>query len=289
MSELQKVTRSLAGAPARDRILANLRERIAQAGSPRIALATVLVGNDAPSHKYVASKHATAQSIGIESVQVELPATTTQQDLEAEVSRLANDPHVHGILVQMPLPEHLNTEAVLRHIPAEKDVDGLTEASLGRLMRGIDGHVGCTPLGVLRLLQHYDIPTAGKHVVVIGRSILVGLPLSILLARKGIDATVTLAHSRTADLEGLCRSADIVVSATGVARSITSEHVAPGATLIDVGISRTEKGIVGDIDAESVDGFAGALTPMPGGTGLMTVACLMENTVSAAVMQGVQV
>jgi methylenetetrahydrofolate dehydrogenase (NADP+)/methenyltetrahydrofolate cyclohydrolase len=289
MSELQKVTRSLAGAPARDRILANLRERIAQAGSPRIALATVLVGDDAPSHKYVASKHATAQSIGIESVQVELPADTTQQALETEVLRLANDPQVHGILVQMPLPEHLNTEAVLRHIPAEKDVDGLTEASLGRLMRGIDGHVGCTPLGVLRLLQHYDIPTAGKHVVVIGRSILVGLPLSILLARKGVDATVTLAHSRTADLEGLCRSADILISATGVARSITSEHVAPGATLIDVGISRTEKGIVGDIDAESVDGFAGALTPMPGGTGLMTVACLMENTVSAAVMQGVKV
>jgi methylenetetrahydrofolate dehydrogenase (NADP+)/methenyltetrahydrofolate cyclohydrolase len=289
MSELQKVTRSLAGAPARDRILADLRERIAQAGSPRIALATVLVGDDAPSHKYVASKHATAQSIGIESVQVELPADTTQQALETEVLRLANDPQVHGILVQMPLPEHLNTEAVLRHIPAEKDVDGLTEASLGRLMRGIDGHVGCTPLGVLRLLQHYDIPTAGKHVVVIGRSILVGLPLSILLARKGIDATVTLAHSRTADLEGLCRSADILISATGVARSITSEHVAPGATLIDVGISRTEKGIVGDIDAESVDGFAGALTPMPGGTGLMTVACLMENTVSAAVMQGVKV
>lgn len=289
MSELQKVTRSLAGAPARDRILIDLRERIARAGSPRIALATVLVGDDAPSHKYVASKHATAQSIGIESVQVELPANTSQQALEAEVIRLASDPGVHGILVQMPLPEHLNTEAVLRHIPAEKDVDGLTEASLGRLMRGIDGHVGCTPLGVLRLLQHYDIPTAGKHVVVVGRSILVGLPLSILLARKGIDATVTLAHSRTSDLEGLCRSADIVVSATGVARSITSAHVAPGATLIDVGISRTEKGIVGDIDAKSVDGVAGALTPMPGGTGLMTVACLMENTVNAAVMQGVQV
>lgn len=289
MSDTQKITQSLAGAPARDRILADLRERIAKAGSPRIALATVLVGNDAPSHKYVASKHATAQSIGIESVQVELPANATQQTLEAEVERLANDPSVHGILVQMPLPDHLNTEAVLQHIPAEKDVDGLTEASLGRLMRGVDGHVGCTPLGVLRLLQHYDIPTAGKHVVVVGRSLLVGLPLSVLLARKGIDATVTLAHSRTTDLESVCRSADILISATGVARSITSEHVAPGATLIDVGISRTEKGIVGDIDAESVDGVAGAITPMPGGTGLMTVACLMENTVNAAVMQGVTV
>ena len=289
MSAAQITTRVLAGAPARDRILDNLRTRITSAASPRIALATVLVGNDAPSHKYVASKHATAQSIGIESVEVELPANTTQQALEAEVRRLANDPGVHGILVQMPLPSHLDTEAVLRLIPAEKDVDGLTEASLGRLMRGVDGHVGCTPLGVLRLLQHYNIPTAGKHVVVVGRSILVGLPLSILLARKGIDATVTLAHSRTEDLVALCRSADIVVSATGVARSITAQHIAHGATLIDVGISRTEQGIVGDIDAGSVAGIAGALTPMPGGTGLMTVACLMENTVNAAVMQGVQV
>ncbi len=289
MSAAQITTRVLAGAPARDRILDNLRTRITSAASPRIALATVLVGNDAPSHKYVASKHATAQSIGIESVQVELPANTTQLALETEVRRLANDPGVHGILVQMPLPSHLDTEAVLRLIPAEKDVDGLTEASLGRLMRGVDGHVGCTPLGVLRLLQHYNIPTAGKHVVVVGRSILVGLPLSILLARKGIDATVTLAHSRTEDLVALCRSADIVVSATGVARSITAQHIAHGATLIDVGISRTEQGIVGDIDAGSVAGIAGALTPMPGGTGLMTVACLMENTVNAAVMQGVTV
>lgn len=289
MSAAQITTRVLAGAPARDRILDNLCTRITSAASPRIALATVLVGNDAPSHKYVASKHATAQSIGIESVEVELPANTTQLALETEVRRLANDPGVHGILVQMPLPSHLDTEAVLRLIPAEKDVDGLTEASLGRLMRGVDGHVGCTPLGVLRLLQHYNIPTAGKHVVIVGRSILVGLPLSILLARKGIDATVTLAHSRTEDLVALCRSADIVVSATGVARSITAQHIAHGATLIDVGISRTEQGIVGDIDAGSVAGIAGALTPMPGGTGLMTVACLMENTVNAAVMQGVQV
>jgi len=141
---------------------------------------------------------------------------------------------------------------------------------------------------VLRLLQHYGIATSGKHVVVIGRSTLVGLPLSVLLARKGIDATVTLAHSRTTHLEELCRSADIVVSATGIAHSITAAHISPGATCIDVGISRTEAGIVGDIDADSVMGIAGALTPMPGGTGIMTVACLMENTINAAVMQGVK-
>ena len=279
----------MAGAPARDAILSSLSERITQAGSPHIALATVLVGNDAPSRKYVASKHSTAQSIGIESVQVELSATATQSELEAEVSRLVSDPRVHGILVQLPLPSHLDTEAILRLIPADKDVDGLTEASLGRLVRDVPGHIGCTPLGVLRLLQHYGITTSGKHAVVIGRSTLVGLPLSVLLARKGIDATVTLAHSRTENLVAICKTADIIISATGVARSITSEHVSPGATVIDVGISRTESGIIGDVDAASVTGIAGALTPMPGGTGIMTVACLMENTVNAAAMQGVLV
>ncbi len=279
----------MAGAPARDAILSSLSERITQAGSPHIALATVLVGNDAPSRKYVASKHSTAQSIGIESVQVELSATATQSELEAEVSRLVSDPRVHGILVQLPLPSHLDTEAILRLIPADKDVDGLTEASLGRLVRDVPGHIGCTPLGVLRLLQHYGITTSGKHAVVIGRSTLVGLPLSVLLARKGIDATVTLAHSRTENLEAICKTADIIISATGIARSITSAHVLPGATVIDVGISRTESGIIGDVDAASVTGIAGALTPMPGGTGIMTVACLMENTVNAAAMQGVLV
>ena len=278
---------SLAGAPARDAMLANLKSRIASAGSPSIALATVLVGDDAPSHKYVASKHAVAQSIGMKSIRVDLPVTATQNDVEAAVSQLAADPNVHGILVQIPLPSHIDEDAVLSHIPAEKDVDGLTEASMGRLMRGTDGHIGCTPLGVLRLLQHYNIATAGKHVVVVGRSLLVGRPLSVLFARKGIDATVTLAHSRTANLEELCRTADIVVSATGVAHSISAAHIKPGAVVIDVGISRTNDGIVGDVDAESVAPIASALTPMPGGTGLMTVACLMENTVNAAVMQGV--
>ena len=279
----------LAGAPARDAILETLATRISQAGSPHIALATVLVGNDAPSRKYVASKHKTAQSIGIESVQVELPDTTSQEELEAHVARLSADTSVHGILVQLPLPSHLDTEAVLRLIPADKDVDGLTEASMGRLMRDVPGHIGCTPLGVLRLLQHYGIETRGKHAVVIGRSTLVGLPLSVLLARKGIDATVTLAHSRTENLAALCQTADIIISATGMAHSITSAHIAPGATAIDVGISRTESGIVGDIDAASVTGVARALTPMPGGTGIMTVACLMENTVNAAAMQGIVV
>ena len=277
------------GAPVRDAILDGLRARITAAGNPAVCLATVLVGDDAPSRKYVASKHRTAESIGIRSVGVELPATASQAEVEAAVAKLAADPSVHGILVQMLLPAHLDPERVLALIPVEKDVDGLTEASLGRLVRSVPGHVGCTPLGVFRLLQHHRIRTSGARAVVIGRSTLVGLPLSILLAQKGIDATVTLAHSRTEDLVSVCRDADIIVSATGIARSIGAAHVRPGATVIDVGISRTADGIVGDVDFDAVQGIAGAVTPMPGGTGLLTVACLMENTIAAAVLQGVGV
>lgn len=282
-----QMARLLDGASARDAVLAEVTQRIVAAGSPSIRLATVLVGDDAPSQKYVASKHRTAGQVGIGSVRVELPADTTQARLEHEVAALAADASVHGILVQMPLPGHLDPERVLALIPAEKDVDGLTEASLGRLVRGVPGHIGCTPLGVVRLLEHHGVALAGRRVTVVGRSTLVGLPLSILLARKGIDATVTLAHSRTENLAAVCREADIVVSATGVARSIGIDHVAPGAVVVDVGISRIDDGIVGDVDFEAVSRVASAVTPMPGGTGLMTVACLMSNTVDAAAMQGV--
>ena len=284
-----RTTARLDGAPARDALLAELSARLTAAGNPSITLATVLVGDDGPSHTYVGNKRRTAAALGLGSVHAELAATATQAEVEAQVTALALDPSVHGILVQLPLPSHLDTERVLALIPADKDVDGLTTASMGRLMRGLRGHVSCTPLGVLRLLQHHGIETAGRRAVVVGRSTLVGLPLSVLLARRGIDCTVTLAHSRTDDLVDVCRTADILVSATGVARSITADHVTPGAVVVDVGISRTEQGIVGDVDAASVEGIASALTPMPGGTGLMTVACLMENTVNAAAMQGVAV
>ncbi|MEY4043966.1 MAG: methylenetetrahydrofolate dehydrogenase/methenyltetrahydrofolate cyclohydrolase [Actinomycetota bacterium] len=277
------------GAPVRDAILAGLAARMSAAGNAHVCLATVLVGDDAPSARYVASKHRTAGSLGIASVGVELQGTATQAEVEREVARLAADPGVHGILVQMPLPAHLDAERVLALIPADKDVDGLTETSLGRLVRGVPGHVGCTPLGVMRLLEHHGIETAGRRAVVIGRSTLVGLPMVLLLARKGADATVTLAHSRTADLVEVCRDADIVVSATGVARSIGAAHTKRGAVLVDVGISRTESGIVGDIEFDAVQGIASAVTPMPGGTGILTVACLMENTLAAAAMQGVRV
>jgi methylenetetrahydrofolate dehydrogenase (NADP+)/methenyltetrahydrofolate cyclohydrolase len=216
----------------------------------------------------------------------DVPATATQDEVEAVVRGLAGDPTVHGILVQLPLPDGLDPEPVIDLIPAEKDVDGLTERSMGRLVRGRPGLVGATPMGVMRLLDRYDVPISGRRAVVIGRSTLVGLPLSLLLARKGTDATVTLAHSRTADLPGVVGEADIVVAAAGQARMITGAMVKPGAAVIDVGLSRTETGIVGDVDFDSVVDVAGWLTPMPGGTGPMTIASLMENTLTAARLQG---
>jgi len=270
----------------RDEIVAELRRVIEAAGSPQVCLATVLVGDDAPSHVYVRMKHTQAGKAGLVSRNETLPADVSQAELDDLVAGLAADPSVHGILVQSPLPAGLDEEAVLRLIPAVKDVDGLTEASMGRLVRGQPGLVGCTPLGVMRLLQRYGVEISGRRAVVVGRSMLVGLPLSLLLARKGTDATVTIAHSRTPDLAAVCREADILVGAAGQAGMITADHVKPGAAVIDVGVSRTEAGIVGDVRFDEVQAVAGAITPMPGGTGPMTIACLLENTLTAARLQG---
>ena len=270
----------------RDETVARVRATIVGAGSPPVCLATVLVGDDRPSQIYVRGKHKKAQEAGMVSRNVELPATSSQAQVEDAVAALVGDPGVHGILCQLPLPDGLDPEPVLALVPPVKDVDGLTERSLGRLVRGVPGHVSCTPLGVMRLLARYGVSTSGKRAVVIGRSTLVGLPMSLLLARKGTDATVTLAHSRTPDLAGVCREADIIVAAAGAARMIGADHVKPGAAVIDVGISRTEAGIAGDVDFDAVQAIAGAITPMPGGTGPMTIACLLENTLDAAREQG---
>jgi len=275
------------GNALRDEIVAGLAVRIEAAGSPEVCLATVLVGDDGPSQRYVNSKHKKAAEAGMVSRHHALGADATQDDVEAIVRELAEDPTVHGILVQLPLPDGLDPEPVLDLVPAEKDVDGLTERSMGRLVRHRPGLVSCTPLGVMRLLEKYDVPTSGKRAVVIGRSTLVGLPLSLLLNRKGADATVTMAHSRTADMAGVVREADIVVGAAGQARMITADMIKPGAAVIDVGVSRTEAGIVGDVDYDPVAEVAGWITPMPGGTGPMTIGCLMENTLTAAQLQGV--
>jgi methylenetetrahydrofolate dehydrogenase (NADP+)/methenyltetrahydrofolate cyclohydrolase len=279
----------LDGNRLRDATVAAIAERIRSAGSPPVCLATVLVGSDAPSQVYVRMKHRKATEAGMVSRGVELPGDASQADVEAAVADLVADPTVHGILVQLPLPAHLDPEPVLALLPPSKDVDGLTERSLGRLVRDLPGHVPCTPLGVMRLLEAYAIPTAGRRAVVIGRSTLVGLPQVLLLGRRGVDATVTLAHSRTDDLIGVCRGADIIVAAAGQAGMITVDHVRPGATVIDVGVSRIADGIVGDVDFDAVQSVAGAITPMPGGTGPMTIACLLENTLAAAVSLGVAV
>jgi methylenetetrahydrofolate dehydrogenase (NADP+) / methenyltetrahydrofolate cyclohydrolase len=276
------------GVRLRDETIARLAREVAAAGNPPVCLATVLVGDDKPSRAYIASKKKKAVEAGLQSRHTDLASTASQAEVEDAIGALGADPTVHGILCQFPLPDGLDAERVLRLIPAEKDVDGLTEASMGRLVRGQRGHVGCTPLGVMRLLDRYGVATLGKRAVVIGRSTLTGLPQVLLFGRKGIDATVTLAHSRTPshDLIELCRSADIIVAAAGQARMVTAAHVKPGAAVVDVGISRTEAGLVGDVDFDAVQAVAGAITPMPGGTGPMTIACLMENTLEAARMQG---
>ena len=276
------------GPRLRDETIARVRHEIDAAGSPHVCLATVLVGDDKPSRAYINSKQKKAGEAGIVSKHTDLPSTATQGELQALITDLAADPMVHGILCQFPLPDGLDADEVLALIPPDKDVDGLTERSLGRLVRGQAGHVGCTPLGVMRLLERYGVATAGKRAVVIGRSTLTGLPQVLLLGRKGIDTTVTLAHSRTRadDLVELCQAADIIVACAGQARMITAAHVKPGAAVVDVGISRTEAGLVGDVDFDAVQSIAGWITPMPGGTGPMTIACLLENTLSAAKMLG---
>jgi methylenetetrahydrofolate dehydrogenase (NADP+)/methenyltetrahydrofolate cyclohydrolase len=270
----------------RDQTVSKIGETIAAAGSPKICLATVLIGDDPPSHIYVANKHKMAQKAGMVSRGLNLPATATQQQVMQAVAELVADPSVHGILVQLPLPKHIDTEAVLSLLPVEKDVDGLTERSLGRLVRGVKGHVPCTPLGVFRLLQSYKIETKGKRVVVIGRSALVGLPQMLLLVGRAADATVTVAHKSTSDMIEVCHESDIIVAAAGAARMVTAAHVKPGATVIDVGVTRINNKIVGDVDFDAVQSIAGAITPMPGGTGPMTIACLLENTLEAARMLG---
>ena len=268
-------------------ICSKLKTRLGSMPDINITLATVLVGNNPASQLYVSMKHRAANAAGIHSKKIQLPADISQKNLEMQIAALANDSAVHGILVQLPLPDHLSKTRVLAKIPDDKDVDGLTAVNMGRLLQGKQQLVPCTPLGVMRLIQAYGIDTRGSNAVVLGRSVLVGLPQMLLLSEKGADATVTLAHSRTKDLAAICRQADILVAAAGVPAIIQADFVKPGAMVFDVGVSRTDKGIQGDVDFESVKAIAGGITPMPGGTGPMTVACLLENTVYAAELQAV--
>lgn len=252
-----------------------------------VTLATVLVGENPASQLYVGRKHKEAHAAGMQSKHVQLPVDISQAQLESELDALATDPGIHGILVQLPLPEHLDKQAIIERIPADKDVDGLGSVNMGKLLQGNKQMVPCTPLGVMKLIQAYAIPTRGRHAVVVGRSSLVGLPQCLLLAEKGIDATVTLAHSRTDDLAAVCSRADILISAVGAPHLIKREFVKPGAMVFDVGVTRQQNQIIGDVDFANVEPIAAGVTPMPGGTGPMTVACLLENTLLAARLQGI--
>ena len=243
-------------------------------------LAVVLVGDDPASAVYVRSKDRAAREAGIAARTIRLPTTTSEAVLLAEIRALNGDSLVDGILVQLPLPQGLRAEAVLDAIDPAKDVDGLTPTNAGLLATGRKGLVACTPKGVMRLLA--ETPLAGARAVVLGRSVLVGRPAAALLTAA--DATVTLAHSRTRDVVALCRRAEVLVAAIGRAEMVRADWIAPGTTVIDVGINRTGDGrLVGDVAYEEVAAVAGAITPVPGGVGPMTIACLLENTLEAAV------
>lgn len=243
-------------------------------------LGTILVGDDPGSHSYVAGKHRDCQEVGIQSIRVDLPADARQSDVLAAVRDLNASPECTGYIVQLPLPHGLNTQEILESIDPAKDADGLHPMNLGRLVAGYDAPLPCTPSGIVELLRHYQVPLNGAEVVVIGRGLTVGRPLGLLLTRKSENATVTLTHTGTKDLAAHTRSADIVVAAIGQAHFLKPEMIKTGAAIVDVGISRTASGLVGDVDP-AVKGVAGFLAPMPGGVGPMTRAMLLKNVVDS--------
>jgi methylenetetrahydrofolate dehydrogenase (NADP+)/methenyltetrahydrofolate cyclohydrolase len=244
-------------------------------------LGTVLVGDDPGSRSYVAGKHRDCAQVGIASLQRELPAHATQADVEAVVAELNDDPACTGYIVQLPLPTGLDSLRVLGLMDPDKDADGLHPANLGRLVLGQPGPLPCTPRGIVELLRRYDVPLDGAEVVVVGRGVTVGRPIGLLLTRRSENATVTLCHTGTKDLASHLRRADVIVAAAGVAGLVTPDVVRPGAAVLDVGITRTDAGLVGDV-APGVRDVAGWVAPMPGGVGPMTRAMLLLNVVEAA-------
>ena len=243
-------------------------------------LGTVLVGDDPGSHSYVGGKHRDCQEVGINSIRVDLPADATQADVLAAIRDLNNAKECTGYIVQLPLPRGIDTQVILEAIDPAKDADGLHPMNLGRLVAGYDAPLPCTPRGIVELLNHYKVPLNGAEVVVIGRGLTVGRPLGLLLTRKQENATVTLTHTGTKDLAAHTRRADIVVAAIGQAHFLKAEMIKPGAAVLDVGISRTDAGLLGDVDPGVMD-VASFVAPMPGGVGPMTRAMLLMNVVDA--------
>jgi methylenetetrahydrofolate dehydrogenase (NADP+)/methenyltetrahydrofolate cyclohydrolase len=244
-------------------------------------LGTVLVGDDPGSHAYVGGKHKDCAEAGISSIRIDLPSDSTQAQVDAQIAELNADPDVTGYIVQLPLPKHLDSHRVLELMDPGKDADGLHPMNLGRLVLGIPAPLPCTPAGIIELLRRYEVPINGAHVVVVGRGITVGRPLGLLLTRKSENATVTLCHTGTQDLSAELKRADIIVAAAGVPGIVKAVDVKPGAAVLDVGITRTDSGLVGDVAPDVID-VAGFLAPMPGGTGPMTRAMLLANVVARA-------
>jgi methylenetetrahydrofolate dehydrogenase (NADP+) / methenyltetrahydrofolate cyclohydrolase len=261
-------------------------EKLVAGGGVAPGLATVLIGDDPASEVYVRSKRRLCVEAGMQDLRRHLPGDVDQATAAALVDELAADPAVSGILLQLPTPKHLDSDALIARIPAEKDVDGLTTANAGLLTQGRPGLRPCTPAGVMTLLDEYDVPLSGAEAVVVGRSVLVGKPMAQLLLAQ--NATVTVCHSRTRDLAAVCRRADVLVVAAGIPGIVGADAVKPGATVIDVGIHRGENGLRGDVEFDEVAAVAGAITPVPGGVGPMTIAMLLANTLTAArVQQGI--
>ena len=266
----------------REDVAKGVERLVADGGSPP-GLATVLIGDDPASEIYVRNKRRACVAAGMQDLHRHLPDDVDQGTAARLVDELVADPAISGVLLQLPTPRHLDPDALLARIPAEKDVDGLTTVSAGLLAQGRPGLRPCTPSGVIALLDQYDVPLQGAGAVVVGRSVLVGKPMAQLLLER--NATVTVCHSRTRDLAAVCRRADVLVVAAGLAGLIDADAVKPGATVIDVGIHRDEGGLRGDVDYPAVAEVAGRITPVPGGVGPMTIAMLLANTLSAATTQ----
>ena len=274
---------TLDGKATRDEILVDLKqrvERLAAAGRTP-GLGTILVGDDPGSHAYVRGKHGDCAKVGITSIRRDLPADVSPAELNATIDELNANPDCTGYIVQLPLPGHLDENAALERVDPAKDADGLHPTNLGRLVLGTPAPLPCTPRGIVHLLRRYDIEIAGAHVVVIGRGVTVGRPLGLLLSRRSENATVTLCHTKTRDLAGLTRQADIIVAGVGVPYLLTADMVRPGAAVVDVGVSRTAAGLVGDVDP-GVWEVAGHVSPNPGGVGPLTRAFLLANVVERA-------
>ena len=245
----------------------------------KCSLAIVMVGNNPASQVYVGNKSKSADACNIDAKTIFLDENITEEQLTKTLNDLGSDDSIDGIIVQLPLPSHLDGDKMTELVPAEKDVDGFTVQSLGKLALGKDGFISCTPAGIVYMLKHYNLPLKGKHAVIIGRSKIVGKPLALALLEE--DCTVTVCHSKTQNLKEICQTADILVAAIGRPRFVTADMVKEGAIVVDVGINRTENGLCGDVDFEACKEKASYITPVPGGVGPMTVAMLMANTAKA--------